>query len=123
MDAAEFERKRKQAEELADAKTAKNRAKRQKKKERSKGKGPADETGAQSREAGGQISDAPIKKRRLVSGKELVFRKPEDDSEDEKDAGVSNPPDDALDDSNTSPGVSETPRVVDEPKITIHEDD
>jgi len=36
---AEFERKRREAEELAESKTAKNRAKRQKRKERTKTKG------------------------------------------------------------------------------------
>lgn len=128
MDAAEFERRRKEADELADAKTAKNRAKRQKKKDRSKGKGATDDTGVESQEASGQISGAPIKKRRLVSGKELLFRRPEECSEgeeggDERDAEASNTQDDTVKDSNVSPGVAEAPKAVEEPRIMIHEDD
>jgi len=125
-DAAEFERKRKDAEEQAGAKTAKNRAKRQKKKERSKGKGPTGENGPEDRgaEGGGRVSDAPIKKRRLVNGKELVFRRPGEDSEGDEEVDPSNLPEEALgdDDDETSPVVV-APKVVDEPRITIHEDD
>jgi len=117
-DTAEFERKRKEAEELADAKTAKNRAKRQKKKERSKGKG-----------ASGEQGEGPTKKRRLVNGKELVFRKPGDDSEGEGD-------EDANPDTSSAPvptveepeeqavsPIAEAPQVVESTRIVIHEDD
>jgi len=72
---------------------------------------------------GRRVSDAPIKKRRLVNGKELVFRRPGEDSEEgEEDVDTSNPPQEAPDDDDPSLLVVEAPRVVDEPKITIHED-
>ncbi|KIK46911.1 hypothetical protein CY34DRAFT_68987, partial [Suillus luteus UH-Slu-Lm8-n1] len=75
---AEFERRRKEAEDTAEAKTAKNRAKRQKKKERAKVK-PSDKGDGKD---GSQ--EAPLKKRRLVNGKELVFRKPGEESDEEE---------------------------------------
>ena len=86
---AEFERKRKEAEELANAKTSKNRAKRQKKKERSKTKGSAGEGGSESHtiEGDGNRTDLPLKKRRLVNGKELVFRQPGVESDEEQVIG------------------------------------
>jgi len=67
--------------------------------------------------------DVPIKKRRLVSGKELVFRRPGEDSDtDEDGAGgadetalAEDEPGNELEDTNTP--------VVDESRITIHEDD
>ncbi|KAJ7783235.1 hypothetical protein B0H16DRAFT_1496051 [Mycena metata] len=117
-DEAAFERKRREAEEQAESKTAKNRAKRHKKKERSKTKGSAAEG-----QGDGGARDAPIKKRRLVNGQELVFRKPgeESDSEDEDEAVGPQAP--------TVPDIAELeipadmPPVLDTPRITIHEDD
>ena len=117
------------AEEQTNAKTAKNRAKRQKKKERSKGKGPAGENGPEDRgaEGDGRVSDAPIKKRRLVHGKELVFRRPGEDNEGDEEVDPSNLPEEAPggddDDDDENLPVVEVPKVVDEPRITIHEDD
>lgn len=121
-DAAEFERRRKDAEEQAGAKTAKNRAKRQKKKDRSKGKG---ENVTESRGPAGSLDvpDAPIKKRRLVNGKELVFRRPGEDSDEEEEGDGPNLPGYAQEDATPSPSVVEMPRVLDERRITIHEDD
>lgn len=81
---AEFERKRREAEEVSNAKTAKNRAKRQKKKERAKASKEAEkEIRPVSQVA--SLSDMPLKKRRLVNGTELVFKKPGEASEEESD--------------------------------------
>ena len=126
-DTAEFERKKREWEEAAGAKTAKNRAKRQKKKERAKGKGPDKDkeqntaTGAGSERSGDQPS-APFKKRRLVSGKELVFRRPgedEDSDEDGEDVGPMPSVSGATDALADAPPIP----VIDAPRITIHEDD
>jgi len=61
-----------------------------------------------------------------VNGKELVFRRPGEDSEGDEEVDPSNLPEEAPgdddDDDETSP-VVETPKVADEPRITIHEDD
>ncbi|TRM69868.1 hypothetical protein BD626DRAFT_422343 [Schizophyllum amplum] len=112
---AEFERKRKAIEEQAEAKTAKNRAKRQKKKERTKKGG----VGAD----GEGKADAPLKKRRLVNGQALVFKRPgEEDSDD--DAMDDQPaPELALPESLPAEEVPEVPRVAEENRLTIHEDD
>ncbi|KAF8893793.1 hypothetical protein BD779DRAFT_1669332 [Infundibulicybe gibba] len=120
---AEFERKRKEAAELADSKTAKNRAKRQKKKERAKGKGPSTNelsgSGVGDRKDGDSKPEAPLKKRRLVNGKELIFRQPGDASDDED-----NDEDPAPHASPTpEPAPTVIPAVVDTSKIIIHEDD
>lgn len=114
----EFEQKKREWDEEADAKTAKNRAKRQKKKERSKAKG-GDKS---EKEPGvGSTSDAPLKKRRLVNGQELVFRRPGADSdaegEDDDEHGPM-PPSDQT----TSVPVQAAP-LADTPRIVIHEDD
>ncbi|KAJ7497343.1 DUF1168-domain-containing protein [Mycena latifolia] len=117
---AAFERKRREAEDLAESKTAKNRAKRQKKKERSKTKGSTTENGQ------GENDDAPMKKRRLVNGAALVFRKPgeESESEDEEAVGPQAAP---VVGSSTATAEPETPvempRILDGPRIVIHEDD
>jgi len=112
---AEFERKRKEADGAAEARTAKNRAKRQKKKDRAKGKTSDGKDGAQ---------DAPLKKRRLINGKELVFRKPGEESDEEQ-------MDEVVDDEVDLPEVAEAeqeapqeaPRIAQEQQIIIHEDD
>ncbi|KAJ6625593.1 hypothetical protein B0H10DRAFT_2211878 [Mycena sp. CBHHK59/15] len=117
---AAFERRRREAEELAESKTAKNRAKRQKKKERSKTKAST-ETGEDN---GGNTTskDAPIKKRRLVNGQELVFRKPGDESDDEDDNAPQ--PTSLAETSHTEPdSPAEVPSILDGSSITIHEDD
>jgi hypothetical protein len=121
----EFERKRKEVEETAEAKTAKNRAKRQKKKERAKQtRGKSEETN-RGNEAPENIEAVglPLKRRRLVNGKELVFRRPgEGESGDESD-GVP-PPYEPMKEREPQ-DVSERPTplpVAEELKITIHED-
>ena len=124
METAEFEAKKREWEEAAEAKTAKNRAKRQKKKERAKEKGKASEQGGSGRADSSKDSDAveiPLKKRRLVNGQELVFKRPgEDESDEEGDVGPM-----------PSGGGTGADIVHEQPvgpvdegqKITIHEDD
>lgn len=119
-DEAEFARKKREAEAVTEAKTVKNRAKRQKKKGRSK-----EQNKAEGRD-GEKDPDAPIKKRRLVNGKELVFRRPGEDSDGGDD-------DDGPQALLVLPTFASTDRdgeevnddgpVVAEPRITIHEDD
>jgi len=94
--AQEFERKKREREEAADAKTAKNRAKRQKKKVgRTKGKDstqPATTGNASGGGSGGVDDGLPVKKRRLVSGHQVVFRAGDDDGdEDSADDGEDGP--------------------------------
>lgn len=119
---AEFERKREEAEATAEAKTSKNRAKRQKKKERSKKGGAAAEDKADSSTGHGdkEGGSAPIKKRRLVNGKELVFRRPGEDSDDEGDEGAPAPSTEPL---VNEEQIADVPQVLDTPRIIIHEDD
>ncbi|OJA20867.1 hypothetical protein AZE42_02970 [Rhizopogon vesiculosus] len=112
---AEFEKKRKEADDAAETRTAKNRVKRQKKKDRAKGKTSDGKDAAQ---------DAPLKKRRLINGKELVFRKPGEESDEEQ-------MDEVVDDEVGLPEVAEAeqeapqeaPRIAQEQQIIIHEDD
>ncbi|KAK0210504.1 hypothetical protein DFS33DRAFT_1270534 [Desarmillaria ectypa] len=121
-DDANFERQRREAAAVTEAKTAKNRARRLKKKERSKAHG------AQATESPGKGGDnyaaayVPIKKRRLVNGKELVFRRPGEDSDEENED--TEPVPERLEPQKVPKDVpSNLPQVLDEPKITIHEDD
>ncbi|KAG5735122.1 PRKR-interacting protein 1 like protein [Termitomyces sp. T112] len=117
---AEFERKRREAEEAAEAKTAKNRAKRQKKKDRAKAKG----TGTQDDKEPSQGQDAharvPIKKRRLVNGKEMIFRQPGEESDD-SEANV--PPDMSQEPvEDTIIAGSEAVPVAELPRVTFIEE-
>ncbi|TCD69816.1 hypothetical protein EIP91_006129 [Steccherinum ochraceum] len=117
-DELEFEQKKREREEQAEAKTAKNRAKRQKKKDKAKGKAE------EKKEGGANTSgDAPLKKRRLVNGQELVFKRRGADSDDEDDEdegpGPSLPPTSILD----AVDAIQVAPVIDTPRITIHEDD
>ena len=110
-------------EEQAEAKTAKNRAKREKKKERAKTKGSVNEGSSGSVEAGTRDSETvPIlKKRRLINGKELVFRQPGDESDNGEDSN--DPPLGSPTAPTDADGVITEPRPVGElPKITIYED-
>ena len=122
---ADFERKRREAEEFTNAKTAKNRAKRQKKKEKVKMKGTGQDNDS-SRPVGEYTStDLPIKKRRLVNGKELIFRRPGDSSDEDPDANeeATGQPDSSLRQSSPTLVSKDTPVVLETSKITIHEDD
>lgn len=113
---AEFERRRKEAEDTAEAKTAKNRAKRQKKKERAKVK-PSDKGDGKD---GSQ--EAPLKKRRLVNGKELVFRKPGEESDEEEVDNAEERDKVGLQDELEAEQVP-PPRIAQEQRIIFHEDD
>ncbi|KAF8200773.1 DUF1168-domain-containing protein [Pholiota molesta] len=126
IEEAEFERKRRAMEEIAEAKTAKNRAKRQKKKERAKAK-PGKAEGENTKNYGdASAADLPIKKRRLVNGKELVFKKPGEASDDEESDEERGP---GLNDDDVSlPNTSGDPdveplAVVETGRITIVEED
>ncbi|KAL0577321.1 hypothetical protein V5O48_004677 [Marasmius crinis-equi] len=122
---AEFERRRKEAEENAEAKTAKNRAKRQKKKDRSKAAKSESKTGegGTSEVGNGSANEAPLKKRRLVNGRELIFKRQdgEDEEEQDEDNGPQLEP--------TSPSNNDTLRsqeslaaVVETSRVVIHDD-
>jgi hypothetical protein len=105
---------------LADEKTAKNRAKRRKRMERAKRKGPPTDERPAGIDVEAHGSETPIKKRRLVSGKEMVFKKPGEEGDDEEvgsDHSVQAP-----EELQAEVTVSLAP-VVDKPKITIHEED
>ncbi|KAE9411434.1 DUF1168-domain-containing protein [Gymnopus androsaceus JB14] len=124
---AEFKRKREEAEANAEAKTAKNRAKRQKKKGKSKNTEVASGAGSSSRGDGGDGNSAPLKKRRLVNGRELVFKKQgeEDSDAEESDEAEQNIPDAPVIDSaplDTNVSDAAQPPAV-ASKIIIHEDD
>lgn len=77
--------------------------------------------GAGSGTSGDQPS-APLKKRRLVSGKELVFRRPGEEGSDEEDEDNVGPMPAASTFASADPDVVAIP-VVDGPRITIIEDD
>jgi len=102
--------------EEAEAKTAKNRAKRQKKKERAKGIKPA--------EGGGKAtgaSEQSLKKRRVVNGKELVFRKPGEESDEESDQEDQGPQPGRATAAQEPASLPSAP-IADTPTIMIHED-
>ena len=124
---AEFERKRKEAQDTAEAKTAKNREKRQKKKERAKqGQGKSEEARRTDGTSGTSAVGTPLKKRRLVSGKELVFRKSGEESGDEKDEDPQFHEVSEEQASHNVPDITQTPTsvpVAEQVRITIHEDD
>ena len=123
---AEFERKRREADRLAEEKTLKNRAKRQKKKERSKAKESVGEGGSESHATEGDANrtDAPLKKRRLVNGKELVFRQPGMESDEEEGDGSEQPiPSEALMRPTSNGKDMTAPQTVELPRVTIYEDD
>ncbi|KAG6861086.1 hypothetical protein C0995_004023 [Termitomyces sp. Mi166 len=118
---AGFERKRREADEAAEAKTAKNRAKRQKKKDRAKAKG----TGTQGdtelpQEQNAQVT-VPIKKRRLVNGKEIIFRQPGEESDD-SEAAVFSPSLSEEPAQNTVIAGPEVVSVAELPKTTFIEE-
>jgi len=110
--------KKREKEELANAKTDKNRAKRQKRKERSKMKSVGTADTEAHRETTGASVDTPIKKRRLVNGKELVFKRPgerSDDGSEGEEQIADIPPETDL--------PLGTPPVLEPSRITIVEED
>ena len=122
---AEFERKRREAEEITNVKTAKNRAKRQKKKEKGKVKGNGQDIDSSRPGADHTSTDLPLKKRRLVNGKELIFRRPGDNSDEDLDANeeATGQPDSSLRQSSPTLVSKDTPVVLETSRITIQEDD
>lgn len=125
MEQAEFERKRKEWEQQAEAKTAKNRAKRQKKKERAKSKGGDHDTNARGEVSGSGAgpSEAPLKKRRLVNGQELVFRRPGEESDEDGDEDVGPMPNATQDEEEKNVDQPPAVPIVDAQRIVIHEED
>ena len=119
---AEFERKRREAEEIANAKTAKNRVKRQKKKEKVKMKGNGQDNDSSRPGAEHTSTDLPLKKRRLVNGKELIFRRPGDNSDEDTEEATGQP-DSSLRESSLTLVSKDTPVVLETSRITIQEDD
>jgi len=118
----EFEERKRQREEEAEAKTAKNRAKRQKKKERAKGAKPAE-----GGKVAGTSEEQVLKKRRVVNGKELVFRKPgeESDEDGDKEDGSDQEPGPRPISTAVEQELASPPSVpiAETPTIMIHEDD
>lgn len=106
-----------------EAKTAKNRARRQKKRERAKqNSGKSEEASKSDRMPGdSEAPELPLKKRRLINGKELVFRKPGEESGDESDDGLQ-PLSEEQHPLATPESLVPLP-VAEEAKIIIHEDD
>lgn len=68
-------------------------------------------------------TDLPLKKRRLVNGKELIFRRPGDGSDEELDADQepTGQPDGSLRQSSPTL-IQDTPAVLETSRITIQED-
>jgi len=131
-----FEERKRQRDEEAEAKTAKNRAKRQKKKERAKGVKPADGARAGAGQVAGAGEEQAPKKRRVVNGKEVMFRKPGEESDGEGDDEEEGGGDDGGDGDSEEPGPRPAPTTVEQelappssvpvaetPTIVIHEDD
>ena len=114
-DQQEYEQRKQEREQVLEAKTAKNRAKRQKKKE--KAKAAANETPR----ADGKEDDGPVKKRRLVNGKELVFKKRDDRESDDEEIGPL--PGEGTSMTNEEDDPSMLMPAPDVAKITVHEDD
>ncbi|TFY60523.1 hypothetical protein EVG20_g7384 [Dentipellis fragilis] len=115
----EFEARKRQRDEEAEAKTAKNRAKRQKKKGKSKTKsGNEDEPSPSGVEV-------PLKKKRLISGKEVMFKAPGEEIDDGP-AGPNAEPEADDETANVDNPLQQDAVghvVADLPKITIIEDD
>ncbi|WRT69620.1 uncharacterized protein IL334_006609 [Kwoniella shivajii] len=122
---AEFQARQAERASLADSKTAKNRAKRQKRKAGKKGgtSTPTTSFGETNNGSGG------IAKRKLAGGSGVVFKKPgEEDNSDEDDEE-----DDDGEDVGPSIGLQvklpeiiqneEMPKVVEEKRITIVDED
>ena len=114
-DQQEFERRRQEREEALDAKTAKNRAKRQKKKEKAK------VASKETSKADGPQDDGPVKKRRLVNGKELVFKKRDDRESDDEEIGPL--PAERPSATNEEDGSSAAVPASDVARIIVHEDE
>ncbi|KAG6332496.1 hypothetical protein ID866_6598 [Astraeus odoratus] len=121
---ADFERRKKEAEEQAEAKTAKNRARRQKKKERAKVKS-AEKHGNGTVECRDGAMEIPIKKRRIVNGTELVFRRVGEESDSDEEPAGSNQStleELAIDGLGLQGPVEKVSGIALQPRIVIHDD-
>ncbi|KAF5393317.1 hypothetical protein D9757_000642 [Collybiopsis confluens] len=117
-DEAEFKKKREEIEAVAEAKTAKNRAKRQKKKEKAR-TATMKESAEGSSSAHGEGGHVPLKKRRLVNGRELVFKK---QGENEEEASAEEEKEEEIAGVEEAQVTIQTLIPVAPPKMTIHED-
>lgn len=118
QDAAEFEQRKREREEQSNAKTAKNRAKRQKKKNRAMGKE------AQGSTDGAGTSEDPTKWRRLAAdGANIVFRRPGDVSDEDDDEGPALPiPRPSSLDESDLPILPPDVKIAEPTQIIIHDD-
>lgn len=66
------------------------------------------------------MDDGPIKKRRLVNGKELVFKKRDDRESEDEEIGPTPGGEQSATNEEDSPSVVP---ALDIAKITVHEDD
>lgn len=106
-------------------KTAKNRAKRQKKKDRSKAaKSDESKVSVQGKSDGPRAGDAPFKKRRLVNGKELVFKRQDGEEDDEAEEDSNGPQPESANTlhGNNSSSDHEPVPVVETMRVIIHDD-
>ena len=95
--------------------------KRQKKKEKKmKGNGQDNDSSRPGTEH--TSTDIPLKKRRLVNGEELIFRRP-GDSSDEDPEEATGQPDSYLRQSSPTLVSKDTPMVLETSGITIQDDD
>ncbi|WVR08127.1 hypothetical protein IAU60_005173 [Kwoniella sp. DSM 27419] len=119
---AAFQARQAAREAEADAKTAKNRAKRQKRKAGRGGKGGSSTpAGDDDRNGGANSQGGGVGKRKLEGGAKVVFKRPGEESEDDEgDEEVGPTP--VVDDVPVAV-EAEAPRVVEEPKITIVDED
>ena len=113
-DQQEFEQRKQEREQALEAKTAKNRAKRQKKKEKAK-------VATKETSKADPQDDGPIKKRRLVNGKELVFKKKDDRESDEEEIGPA--PNEQSSVFNEEEGSPTAVPASDMSRIVVHEND
>lgn len=77
------------------------------------------------RASGEGSTEAPLKKRRLVNGQELVFKRPGEEEDEDGSGGegdVGPVPTASKDGSSTLPDMQAVP-VVEAQRIIIHEDD
>ncbi|WVF68442.1 hypothetical protein IAT40_003208 [Kwoniella sp. CBS 6097] len=126
---AAFLARQAEREQAAEAKTSKNRAKRQKRKAGRSGSAKADPSSTNS--TSNTNGTGGIGRRKLEGGAKVVFKRPgeedDDEDEDEKSEGEEVGPTLELDSrvSQVSQKVQEEegPRVVEEPKITIVDED
>ncbi|WWC65751.1 uncharacterized protein I303_108373 [Kwoniella dejecticola CBS 10117] len=124
---AAFQARQAERDALADAKTAKNRAKRQKRKQGNKGKGDATATSNPGlAKPNGEMNENG--KRKLAGGATVTFKKPGEESDDDDDDEDGEGNDDVVGPiplPTSIPELSnqEMPKAVEERRITIVDED